>query len=85
MEQAKYLADFADPSRIIDLAYSADSAVYGFGEVPDSEVGRYWASIDEVLTTTKGNYGIWKRFKVAINPRSIAGVNSAKGKGMRGK
>ncbi len=85
MEQAKFLADFADPSRVIDLAYSADAAVYGFGEVPDSEVGRYWSSIDEVLTTTKGNYGIWKRFKVAINPRSIAGVKGAKGTRKRGK
>lgn len=53
------------------VAHRADLATFGPTEPDDAEAEAFWALVDESLADMDGDFGIWTRLRVTLNPASL--------------
>lgn len=72
----------------LDLARSADRAVFGSGDLDAAASGGYWAGVMAARTSVLAGLPWWRRWAVALNPRSLvplASDRSANGRPRTGR
>ncbi|MDQ2587292.1 DUF3488 and transglutaminase-like domain-containing protein [Saccharothrix yanglingensis] len=56
-----------------DLARAADSLVFGPGDPAEAAVADFWARVDQARRGMGRSVGRWRRWRGAVNPRSLRG------------
>lgn len=57
--------------RLVELAAAADAAIFGPGTPSEQVVQGYWTRVDETRRAMTRAVGRWRRFRAAVNPRSL--------------
>lgn len=78
-EEARLLAGHP----VAHLAAAADAGVFGPGEPAEHAVTAFWSGVDEALARMVADLGRWRRFRVAVSPRSLLPRRAALGGGVR--
>jgi hypothetical protein len=65
------------------LAAAADAGVFGPGDPAEPAVAVFWSGVDDALRRMVADLGRWRRFWVAVSPRSLLPRRAAWGGGTR--